>query len=309
MSYILTVTLNPCIDKTITLDGFSVGALNRAVSERTDVGGKGINVSKVLKNMECPSVATGIVFGEVGRSILSRLDELGIEHDFIISENGNSRQNLKLLDSRTEEVTEVSGVGGEVDSQLLDRFIKKYVSLISDASLVVLSGSAPRGVPRDIYATLTAIAKNKGIKVILDADGELLKNGITAAPYMVKPNIFELSRLIGKDVSESDVTDTVYPLLDSGIELVAVSMGKDGSLFATKDQLLRVSALKIKGGCATGAGDSMVAAAAYGTVKGFDLDTLARYASAAGSATAAKEGTEVCTMDEIVAGVQSVEIK
>ena len=309
MSYILTVTLNPCIDRTVTLDGFSVGALNRAVSERTDVGGKGINVSKVLKNMGCQSVATGIAFGEVGRSILSRLDELGIKHDFVVSDCGNSRQNLKLLDSRTGDVTEVGGVGGEVDSQLLNEFIKKYTSLLSGASLVALSGSAPRGVPSDIYATLINIAREHGVRSILDADGELLRNGISASPYMIKPNVFELARLVGKDSNEVDLTSAVGDLLGCGIEIVAVSMGKDGSLFATKDQLLRVSALKINGGCATGAGDSMVAAAAYGTVNGFDLDTLARYSSAAGSATAAKEGTEVCTMDEVVAGVQSVEIK
>lgn len=309
MSYILTVTLNPCIDRTVTVNALCVGGLNRASSERTDVGGKGINVSKVLKNMGYPTVATGIVFGDVGRSILSSLDALKIEHDFVLSDIQHSRTNLKLLDSSTAEVTEISGVGGEVDEVLLDKFIKKYISLLSGAELVVMSGSAPKGVPREIYATLIGIARENGVKAILDADGDLLRNGISASPYMIKPNVFELARLVGRNPDETDIPDTVGDLLESGIEIVSVSMGKDGSVFADKNDFLRVSAPKIDGGCATGAGDSMVAAAAYGIVNGFDLQTLARHASAAGSATAAKEGTEVCSMEDITASVKNVEIK
>lgn len=308
MSYILTVTLNPCLDRTVTLDCFSLGELNRAIAERVDVGGKGINVSKVLKNIGHPTVATGIVFGGVGRDILSRLDALGIEHDFILAEGQNSRTNLKLLDSSTGKVTEIGGVGGTADGSLLDAFVQKYTSLVSEAELVVLSGSVPCGVPNDIYARLIEIARGRGVRAILDADGELLKNGISAAPYMIKPNIFELRRLVGKELCESDVVAAARELINNGIELCAVSMGKDGSVFADKNECLKVSALKVAGGCATGAGDSMVAAAAYGTVCGFDLERLARYAAAAGSATASKEGTEVCAPDEIVAGAEMVEV-
>lgn len=309
MSYVLTVTLNPCIDRTVTVDGFRVGGLNRAMSERVDVGGKGINVSKVLSAMGHPTVATGIAFGKVGKDILFRLDELGIPHDFVLSESRNSRTNLKLLDSLSGEVTEIGGIGGEVDDRLLDEFIRKYTSLLSDAELVVLSGSAPKGIPRDIYATLIGIARKHGVKAILDADGDLLRNGINAAPYMIKPNIFELSRLFGREISDTELERVTRSLLDQGIEKIAVSMGKDGSVFADKNEFLRVSALKISGGCATGAGDSMVAASAYGIVHGFDLKPLARYASAAGSATASKDGTEVCTMQEIVEGAEKVKLE
>ena len=309
MSYVLSVTLNPCIDRTVTVGRLLVGGLNRAVSECTDVGGKGINVSKVLAAMGHPTLATGIAFGEVGKNILARLDGMKIKNDFILSDNGESRTNLKLLDASTGEITEVNGLGGEVDSQLLDEFIQKYTSLLADAELAVLSGSAPRGVPRNIYATLINIARDRGVKVILDADGDLLKNGIGALPYMIKPNIFELSRLLGRKISDAELKDAARSLLSEGIERIAVSMGGDGSVFADKNEFLRVSALKISGGCATGAGDSMVAASAYGTVRGFDLKTLARYASAAGSATASKDGTAVCTMDEIVDGAEKVELE
>ena len=309
MSYILTVTLNPCIDRTVTVNEFSVGALNRAVSEQVDVGGKGINVSKVLAAMGHSTLATGIAFGEVGKSILARLDEIQIGHDFILSKKGESRTNLKLLDASTGEVTEVNGLGGEVDEDLLDEFIQKYTSLLENAELAVLSGSTPRGVPKDIYATLIKLARERGVKVILDADGDLLRHGIESKPYMIKPNVFELSRLFGENVQIENIETSVRSLLGNGIEVVAVSMGKNGSFFADKDEFLHVSALKINGGCATGAGDSMVAASAYGSVNGFDLKKLARYASAAGSATASKDGTAVCTMQEIVSGAEKVEIK
>ena len=308
MSYILTVTLNPCIDRTISFEHFKSGSLNRALSERTDVGGKGINVSKVLRAMGYPALATGIAFGETGKSILSRLDEMGIANNFIFSDNGNSRTNLKLLDTSTGDVTEIGGVSGEVIPALLDSFIEKYVTLLKDAELVVLSGSAPKGMPSDIYATLTQIAKERGIKVILDADGELLKNGIEAVPYMIKPNIYELSRLFGRNIEKNELSAVTRKLLDMGISIVAISMGKDGSVFADKDNFLRLSALKVEGGCAIGAGDSMVAAAAFGIANGFELQKLARYASAAGSATASKKGSEVCTMDEILLGEKAVNI-
>ncbi len=258
--------------------------------------------------MDCPTLATGIVFGETGLSILKALDEAGIKHDFVFSKKGNSRQNLKLLDLKADEVTEIGGVGGEVDGSLLSEFIEKYTHLLNNAELVVLSGSAPHGVPSDIYATLITIAKKAGIKSILDADGDLLKNGIKAAPYMIKPNIFELQRLIGKEVDEKALKSSAKELLDLGIELVTISMGKNGSVFSTQEQTLKVEALEIKGGCATGAGDSMVAASAFGITHGFDLSSIARYASAAGSATASNPGTEVCSMDDITYNEGKIEI-
>ncbi len=308
MPYILTVTLNPCIDKTVTVERFTFGGLNRAVTEREDPGGKGINVSKVLTKMGAENLATGILFGDSGRKIKKELDALKIENDFIFSDNGETRTNMKLIESASGEVTEINGVGAKVSPDLLSEFTEKYSALLEGAKIVVLAGSAPAGMPRDIYKTLTEAANKKGVKVILDADGDLLKNGIEAAPFMIKPNIHELSRLLLKELDENDLTTATKPFIDSGIGIVAVSMGKDGSAFFTEKEALRVSALPVTGGCATGAGDSMVAASAYALMNGFELSKLARYASAAGSATASKEGTEVCDLDEIMSGTKKVKV-
>ena len=309
MSYILTVTLNPCIDKTVTVEKLDLGGLNRATAERSDVGGKGINVSKVLLAMKESTLATGIAFGETGKNIIKRLDRLGIKNDFLTYDSGESRTNIKLLDKASDTVTEINGVGATVDGDMLSEFIKKYTSLLDGASLAVLAGSVPRGIPENIYETLVSIATQKGVRTIVDADGALLKNALSASPYMIKPNIFELSRLLDKEVSPDDLRSAANELLSQGINNVAISMGKDGSVFANKNEFLRVSAVSVTGGCATGAGDSMVAAAAVGIVNDFHLSKLARYASAAGSATASKEGTEVCTLDEILENVNKVIIK
>ena len=309
MPYILTVTLNPCIDKTVTVDRFTFGGLNRASSEREDAGGKGINVSKVLTKMGAENLATGILFGDSGRKIKKELDALKIKNDFLISDGGETRTNMKLIESASGEVTEINGVGAEVSPALLSEFMKKYSMLLEDADIVVLAGSAPAGVPRDIYRTLTETANEKGARVILDADGDLLKNGLAGRPFMIKPNIHELSRLLDKELDESDLADATKPFIDSGIGIVAVSMGKEGSAFFTENKALRVSALPVTGGCATGAGDSMVAASAYSLMNSFELSKLARYASAAGSATASKEGTEVCDLDEITSGAEKVIVK
>ena len=309
MSYVLTVTLNPCIDKTVTVERFTFGGLNRAVTEREDPGGKGINVSKVLTKMGAENLATGILFGDSGRKIKKELDSLKIKNDFLISDGGETRTNMKLIESASGEVTEINGVGAEVSPDLLSEFIEKYSSLLEEAAIVILAGSAPRGVPRDIYKTLTEKANRKGVKVILDADGDLLKNGIGAAPFMIKPNIHELSRLLGEELDENDLTTATKPFIGGGIGIVAVSMGKEGSTFFTEKEALRVSALPVEGGCATGAGDSMVAASAYSLMNGFELSKLARYASAAGSATASKKGTEVCDLDEIIGGAEKVSVK
>ncbi len=309
MTYILTVTLNPCIDRTVTVASFEKGGLNRLLSERDDIGGKAINVSRVLTAIGEENLATGFLFGDTGKKIKRELDLAGIKNDFVFGDHGETRTNIKLMDLSASDTTEINGVGAEVDKALLDAFLEKFTSLLCGASLVVMSGSAPRGVPRDIYKTLGLLARSHGVPVILDADGDLLQSGIEAAPLVIKPNIFELSRLLGKEISENELRDAVMPLLDMGIGIVAVSMGKDGSAFITKDEFLRASAVPVTGGCATAAGDSMVAAMAYGITHGFDLPTLARYASAAGSATAAKNGTEVCTMGEIMDNVGKVEIK
>ncbi len=309
MSYILTVTLNPCVDCNLSVDGFTKGGLNRVAAERKYYSGKGINVSYVLNNMSQANVATGILFGSTGKAIKESLDKAGIKNDFVYSDAGENRTNIKVVDLTDDCLTEINGVGAEVSESLLSQFIDKYTSLLGGASLVVLSGSAPKGVPTDIYRTLGELANQKSVKVILDADGELLKYGLEAKPFMIKPNIFELSRLFGKELAESEIEGAARELIGRGIDVVAVSMGGDGSAFVTRGEYLRAEALPIELKCESAAGDSMVAAMAYSHIHGLSLADMARYATAAGSSTAAKVGTEVCEMRDIEENVGKVVIR
>lgn len=308
-TYILTVTLNPAVDRTILLPRLTIGTLNRALSERRDAGGKGINVSRVLSAFAVPTLACGFAAGRNGDFLTEALCALSIPHDFL-QVPGETRENCKLSEAETNTVTEIGGVGAPIPEASLALFFEKFRQCLDGAEAVALCGSLPAGVPSDIYATLTAWAHDAQIPVLLDADGEALQKGLSACPDMIKPNRDELARLIGQPLSsEEEIVAAAEELCKSGIGTVVVSLGKDGSLFVTKEQKLRVSALPVSVGCATGAGDSMAAALLFSRKKGLSLIESARLASAAGSMTAAKPGTQLCTYEEVCAAAPSVTVR
>ncbi|MBE7041681.1 MAG: 1-phosphofructokinase [Ruminococcaceae bacterium] len=296
---IMTVTLNPCIDKTIVLNGFCEGGLNRAKSVRTDAGGKGINVAKVLKRFDAAVLAVGVI-GEGGSEIvLSELDERGICRDFV-KVSGETRTNYKLQDKAKGQVTEVNESGFFVNDESLEKIMSLIKSRLPEVGVMVLSGSVAPGIPTDIYKRLITLAKEQGILVILDADGAAFKEAIEAAPYAVKPNRFELEQFFGRELpTDGDLLACGRALIDRGISLVVVSLGAEGAVFITKDEAIRVNLAPLACQSTVGAGDSMVASVAASLVEEADLLSLARRASAAGTVTASKPGTEVCTKEEV----------
>ena len=185
---IITVTLNPALDKTIEIDEFKIGSVNRIVSTRVDAGGKGINVSKVIKELQQESLALGFLGGSSGNHIKSYLDDLNINNDFILVK-GETRTNIKIIDRVNNKHTDINENGPSLVLEDITRIKEKIMKYCKQDSLVVLSGSVPSEVQGDIYSEIIKDIKSKGGKVILDADGELLIAGIKAGPYMVKPNI------------------------------------------------------------------------------------------------------------------------
>ncbi len=296
---IMTVTLNPCVDKTIVLDGFCEGGLNRAESVRADAGGKGINVAKVLKRFDAMALAVGVIGENGSKSLLSELDDRGICYDFV-TVPGVTRTNYKLQDKAKGQVTEVNEPGFFVDSDNLETIMSMIKSHLPEVGVMVLAGSVAPGIPKDIYKRLISLAKEQGIKVILDADGEVLKEALEAVPYAVKPNRFELEQLFGKSLpTDNDLLTCGRELLSRGISLVVVSLGAEGAMFITKESSLRVNPAPIACQSTVGAGDSMVASVAASLAEGDDLFVLARRATASGTVTASKPGTEVCTKEEV----------
>jgi len=296
---ILTVTLNPCIDKTIIIDEFKYGGLNRINSVRVDVGGKGINVSKVLKNFGADVFACGITAGETGKKVVEFLDSEGIPNLFVHT-RGEVRTNYKIVDNKTKITTELNEPGFYVQQDVVDACITNIEKMLPSTETMVLSGSIPVGVSKDIYKRLINIAKEYPVKVILDADGEMLRCGVEAVPYAIKPNLFEFEQLVGRKLdSHEKIISAAKHYINMGIQQVIISMGAKGAIFVTGQLAYLATPFEIECKSTVAAGDSMVAALAYGLVQGYDLKTIARLAVSAGTITTTKEGSDVCSLEEV----------
>ena len=306
---VLTLTLNPALDKTVEIDSLEAGGLNRIREGRIDAGGKGINVAKVLKNLVVDVRATGIVAGYQGRILLDYMKDLEIESDFLEIE-GETRTNLKVYDRSKSEITEFNENGTFVSDENLERFDKLLERALDDIDVLVLSGSIPPGIDSDIYKKYIEKAKEWNIKTILDADGEIFRKGLEAKPYAVKPNIHELEQLFGRKYnSDNEVVEDIKKLIDGGVELVVVSMGGDGSIIANETETYRVRPFPIEVKSTVGSGDSMVAALSYSIMNNHKIEFIAKWITSAGTMTATKEGTQVCNFEDISKNVDRVSIE
>ncbi|QYR21842.1 1-phosphofructokinase [Paenibacillus sp. sptzw28] len=305
---VITVTMNPALDKTVTVEQLVHGGLNRIKELRTDAGGKGINVAKVLKHFSLDVAAAGLYAGYQGQILLAKLKSLGIQ-SLLLEAEGETRTNLKVIDEQTKQTTELNEPGFSADRDILEQFTAQFEAEAANASFVVLGGSLPPGVPPDFYKSLIEIANARGTKTILDADGEAFSHGIEAAPFAVKPNIHELESLFGQTfTSEEEIVSAARTLIDKGIQYVAVSMGAKGSIILGKNEAVRAIPFPITPLSTVGAGDSMVAAMVYCFLHGKTLEDTARWTSAAGTVTASKPGTQVCTLEEVQAKLSAVQI-
>ena len=194
---IYTVTLNPALDKTVEIPGMALDTVNRITEMRTDPGGKGINVSKVIAKLGGESCAVGILGGGSGKILEKLLEGEPFATRFRFVE-GQTRTNLKIIDREGHTNTDINEPGLTVTDADLDALLHDLLAEVHAGDIVVLAGSLPKGAPQDTYRTWTAACKKAGARVFLDADGALLAEGIKAAPYLIKPNDDELSRLAGK---------------------------------------------------------------------------------------------------------------
>ena len=289
---IITVTLNPALDKTIKIDEFKIGSVNRIVATRVDAGGKGINVSKVIKELQQESLALGFLGGSSGNHIKSYLDDLNINNDFIFVK-GETRTNIKIIDRVNNTHTDINENGPSLVIEDITRIKEKIMKYCKQDSLVVLSGSVPSEVQGDIYSEIIKDIKSKGGKVILDADGELLIEGIKAGPYMVKPNIEELEKAFGISIDNQDeVIEVAKRILAYGVKYVVISQGSEGSIFISQDKVAKVPGIKVEVKSTVGAGDSMVAALAIAVEQDYSFEEAIKLACATSTANVMTEGTQ-----------------
>ena len=303
---IITVTLNPCMDKTVQVERFETGQTNRVLTARTDVGGKGINVARALRGCGEPFIATGLVAGVYGRKIVDYLENLYIPCAFCEAK-GETRVNLKILDAQTGVMTELNEIGFNAGDAYKD-FKKTLMQYLPDADVLVLSGSVPPDVGTSVYRDLTALATSLGVKTILDADGACLREGLEAKPYAIKPNLRELETLVGHELtSDAQIIAAAQNIAAQGVKLVCVSMGERGAIFVRDTLVVQTIPFPIEVGSAAAAGDSMVAMLAYAAVRGLTLLETARLMTAAGTLTASLPGTQVASFDDILARADEIE--
>ena len=289
---IYTVTLNPALDKTVEIPGMALDTVNRITAMRTDPGGKGINVSKVIAKLGGTSVALALLGGGTGRAIADALEEMGLRCELQFVE-GETRTNLKVVDPVNHTNTDLNEPGISVTPAVLDSLLDRLIGLLQPGDLVVLSGSLPKGAPGDTYYTWVARCKEAGAKVFLDADGALLAEGLRAAPDLVKPNNDELSRLVGHPLETVEaLAGAAGALLADGIQKVVVSMGGKGALYVTRDTVLYAEGLKVPVGSTVGAGDSVVAALAVAETQGLSLEDTVRLSTATGAANVMCSGSQ-----------------
>lgn len=264
---ILTVTLNPAVDKTYTTGELITGHVNRMRTAMSLAGGKGVNVAKVLRQYEFPVCATGFLGGYAGEFIENDLRSRQAACHFV-HVDGETRSNMNIL-ADNGYVTEILEPGPEVKAEQFEQFLQQYDNLLSFCELVVLSGSVARGLSDDVYALLIEKARNRGIKTLLDTSGESLRAGIRAKPYLIKPNLKELEYIVGHKLANREaVIDAAFMIHQEGIAHVIVSMGKKGLLAVTSGGYVYFAkAGRIQALNTVGCGDCVVAAYAMSIVK------------------------------------------
>ena len=289
---IVTVTMNPAIDKTVEIHRLVPGGLNRIQKVEYDAGGKGINVSKTIHELGGTSIATGFLGGNAGKTIENVLNERNIKNDFIWVE-GETRTNTKVFEENGE-VTELNEPGPVIGEEQLKALMDKLEAYADENALFILAGSIPSGVDKQIYADIIRLVHAKGAKVLLDADGDLFRNSLDAVPDMIKPNRVELEEYAGIDYRSSDeeILNLARELLGRGIDTVAVSMGKSGAMLIRNGFEVKCPALAVKAHSTVGAGDAMVAALAYSYDQKLGHEETARLCMATSAGAVTTVGTK-----------------
>lgn len=278
---IYTLTLNPAVDYFLNVQNFTIGEVNRTICESFCFGGKGINVSRVLKNLGCSSTALGFVGGFTGKAIEDFLTQNDINCDFVHLKKGNSRINVKLND------TDINAAGPDITKLELDALYKKLENLTQN-DILVLSGSVPKTVPQSIYKDIMATLYSKGVRFVVDAEGELLCETLKYKPFLIKPNHHELGKIMNAQIGSFDDA-VIYgkKLKEMGAQNVMVSLGGLGAVLIAQDNsVYTYPAPKGNVISAVGSGDSAVAAFLWSHQNGETYENCLRYAVAAGSATA-----------------------
>lgn len=285
---IYTVTFNPALDYVVRVEDFQTGTINRVYQENIFFGGKGINVSTVLKELGMDSVALGFVAGFTGEAIENGVKSQGIATDFIHLPEGMSRINVKM---KSQNETEINGQGPNIPKEAIEALFEK-LDRLEEKDILILAGSIPNTLPEDIYQQIMDRLEGKGVDIVVDATKDLLLNVLQYHPFLIKPNNHELGEMFGVTLrTQEEIIFYARKLQEKGARNVLISMAGDGAILVTEAG--EVHPMGVPKGTvvnSVGAGDSMVAGFTAGYMATGDYQQALKLGTACGSATAFSEG-------------------
>jgi 1-phosphofructokinase family hexose kinase len=293
---IVSVTLNPCIDHVLVVNGLKMHDANRVTHVERDAGGKGVNLSRVVAELGGETIATGFLGGDTGLFVRSVLAHQGVQNSFV-EVAGETRTNFSIEDGTRNPPTSLNGRGPEISPEELAEMLGWLEEVSTRCAWLAVGGSMPPGLPADTLKTIVEIGHRGGARVMLDADGESQKLGLLAKPDLIKPNGPETERLLGRPVQSDDecreAALQLYEMLGSEDKIAILSRGKDGATMACREGVFHGRSPEVEVRSTVGSGDSMLAAFLHSVESERPLTECLRWGLAAGAATAATGGAEI----------------
>jgi hexose kinase, 1-phosphofructokinase family len=296
---IITVTLNPSLDKVIFVDKLNRNQNNRSKGMMYDIGGKATHVSVVLSSMNIENVATGFLAGRNGRHVQDLLEKKNVRCDYVWQDGFETRETYIVVPQAEEGSYMITERGFTVTEESIEKLKNKLRDLIQKDDIVVFSGGGPNGIDAKVYGDIISVVKERQGILIVDSSGEFLVEGVKAKPYLIKPNELEFRDIIGfTPSSDEELIREAKKLNEDGIEIIALSLGRRGSIVSTKDRAIRVYPPKVKEVNDTGCGDVFLGGVVAMISQGKNVEDIFRFATAISASKATMQGTSDFSLEQ-----------
>lgn len=305
---ITTITMNPALDKTIRTDGLIYGEVNRVGNFREDLGGKGLNVGRVLNGFGVPTMNLAFIGEENRHKVIEYIKKDAMAFDYV-SVPGHTRTNIKVVEMAKNMTTDINEEGITINREDYAKMMAKLEGLSRNSSFIVMSGSLAPGIPETAYGNITRLYK-KNSKMVVDASGEVLKATLGGQPFMIKPNLHELGSAVGREIEdEEEAIIAAKELIEQyGITYIIVSMGEHGAILVTTSEVYKADALPVTVVSTVGAGDAMLAGFIFALTRKKTLEECLAFGTACSALTIAVDGYPILNIDEVYEKARQVKV-